>query len=249
MLEGKHTLQLVFYFLWVFVGFWSLIPLAAISPLVPAALGSLTPGIAAIGISLMSRWRGSMRDLFGRLAHWRVQPVWYFVAVGLPVGIAVISVLAAALAGIPDAAEVGKVSLGTTIVVFLLAVGEELGWRGFALPRLMAHQPALSASLILGALHAFWHWPLILFPGQILSDVPLLAHTLVILASSILYTWILQHTGGSVFMAVLFHGAINAVSPFYAGLGPELGTWLQAAGFCLAALWVVMRYGIQLRKN
>jgi len=247
-LEGKHTLPLIFFFLWVLVGFWSVVPLAAISPLVPVVIGSFTPGIAATGIALMSRRRDSMQDLFGRLARWRVRPVWYLVAVGLPVGIAVLSVLFASLAGVPDAAEVGVISFDTTVFIFALAVGEEVGWRGFALPRLMASQPALSASLILGAVHALWHWPLIIVPGQLLSDVPLLAHTLVILAASVLYTWILQHTGGSVFMAVLFHGALNAVSPFYGGVGPVAGSWLQAGGFCLAAMVVVLRYGIHLRR-
>lgn len=54
----------------------------------------------------------------------------------------------------------------------LVAATEEIGWRGFALPRLLVPHGALAASLILGAVHAVRHWPLLLLPDQLLSDIP-----------------------------------------------------------------------------
>jgi membrane protease YdiL (CAAX protease family) len=89
------------------------------------------------------------------------------------------------------------------------ALGEELGWRGFALPHLQAGRSALRASIVLGALWGAWHLPLWLTgtDSHPLSLYP--AFVLTVIASSVLYTWMYNSTGGSLLIIVLYHAASN----------------------------------------
>ena len=116
-------------------------------------------------------------------------------------------------------------------------LGEELAWRGFALPRLLTRYNALVASLILGMLWGLWHLPLVWTEGAPLYQQPVWLFLLDIVAKSVLFTWVFLHTRGSVLLAMLFHGATNlfAVSPTLTSSG-DLTLLLLAAG----AKWVLV---------
>jgi uncharacterized protein len=100
-------------------------------------------------------------------------------------------------------------------------LGEELAWRGFALPRLLSAHNALVASLIVGALWALWHLPLVWTEGAPLHQQPVWLLLSDLTAKSIVFTWVFLHTRGSVLLAVLFHASTNlfAVSPVVAEVG------------------------------
>lgn len=128
------------------------------------------------------------------------------------------------------------------------AFGEELGWRGYALPRLQAGRSALAASLILGVLWAAWHLPLFA-TGVWGQPVP---HSLTILALTIPYTWLFNKTNGSVLLVMLFHGSFNGVAEF---LFPAIGTtnldlfwWLLGGVSSVAALGVILLSGRELGR-
>jgi membrane protease YdiL (CAAX protease family) len=98
---------------------------------------------------------------------------------------------------------------------FLFAGGpvfEEIGWRGFALPRLQRLYGPLIGSLILGTLWALWHSPLFLIPswdtphGSFLDAALFLVWAVSI---TIVFTWVFNNTKGSVLMAILAHGSVN----------------------------------------
>lgn len=131
----------------------------------------------------------------------------------------------------------------------MFAAGEELGWRGYALPRLLLGRRALSASLILGALHVGWHLPLILLPRQMLSDAPLVAYSTFVVAEAILFTWIYQHTRGSLLMATLYHGMSNATGFLYAGIDRAWMPWIRPSMSVLAALAVFLASGPDLMRE
>ena len=116
-------------------------------------------------------------------------------------------------------------------------LGEELAWRGFALPRLLSRHNALVASLILGVIWALWHLPLVWTEGSVMYQQPVWLLLVDITAKSVLFTWVFLHTRGSVLLAMLFHGATNlfAVSPTLTSTG-DLTFLLLAAG----AKWVLV---------
>ena len=104
------------------------------------------------------------------------------------------------------------------VILFLVftlgfdGLGEEIGWRGFALPKLLERHSALISSLILGALWAIWHFPYALTQGTFLAEVPLHWFFINLLALSIIYTWIFNNTNGSLLLVLLFHAAGNVTS-------------------------------------
>jgi membrane protease YdiL (CAAX protease family) len=129
----------------------------------------------------------------------------------------------------------------------VLVVGEELGWRGYALPRLLASRSALSASLILGVLWGAWHLPTFLAPGTPQYGLPFSAYVLLTTAYSVLFTWIYLHTRGSVLIATLFHGAINLFQGlFLGGIDGARAWWLLVVAYGVAALVAVAITGPKL---
>jgi uncharacterized protein len=146
---------------------------------------------------------------------WRVGFRWYvFAFVGIPV-IAVLSVVVipGVLGSFQGLGALAPLSvLGVFVYVLFLggALGEEPGWRGFALPRLQSLHGPLVGSLILGPLWALWHLPLFLTPWNELTAFNVVVFVLATTCFAIMYTWVFNNTKGSVLMAILIHASFNA---------------------------------------
>jgi membrane protease YdiL (CAAX protease family) len=180
--------------------------------LVLLPLGSLVPSTLAILLVAVLHGGAGVRKLLHRLLIWRVGVGWW-------VAIALVSALG--LGGVGLNVLLGGQSPDVTVtipgavvlfVIFLFpgsAGGEEIGWRGFALPQLQAARSALGASLVLGVVWGVWHLPLYLL-GTDIRPLTLFAPWVVLtVAASVIYTWIYNGTGGSLLMVVLFHAASN----------------------------------------
>src|SRR3990172_3684163 len=99
-------------------------------------------------------------------------------------------------------------------------IGEETGWRGFALPRLQATRSALTATLLLSVPWAVWHVPSLLYLGNIKNLGILLPGFFIgLVVGGIVYTWLFNSTGGSVLMVALLHASLNFVTASRAGEG------------------------------
>src|SRR5919112_1759166 len=220
--------------------------------LYPAPIASFGPFLAALVVLAITQGKSGIGGLLRRMVRWRVGLRWYAVALLLPVGIALAATALNVLLGAraPSAADLGGwTGLFSTFAVVLLIPGvggtwEEPGWRGFALPSLQAGRSALVASLILGAVWALWHLPLVVATGQMGGGeiVSILAWTLVL-------TWVYNGTGGSVLIVMLFHAMFNTVSisfisPMaFSGADSVRQSWLLAAVWCAVAVAVVMWAG------
>jgi membrane protease YdiL (CAAX protease family) len=173
-----------------------------------------TPLLTGVLVTAIADGRSGLKTFFSRIVRWRVGLKWYAVALLTP---PVLYLIAAGLNILSGATIVENIQLpawsdfivGLVIFSFLLvALGEEPGFRGFALPRLLAGRSAIAAALILGVLHTIWHIPTFL-GGDITT---ILTTILIILSGAVLNTWLFNHTNGSVFLAMLLHTSIDAVS-------------------------------------
>ena len=138
------------------------------------------------------------------------------------------------------------------VVLFLTdGLGEELAWRGFALPRLLTGHNALVASLILGVLWGLWHLPLVWTEGATLYQQPVWLFLVDITAKSVLFTWVFLHTRGSVLLAALLHATTNlfVVSPVVAEGGSVALLLLAAAAKWTLVVVVIAVAGPGLAKG
>ena len=124
------------------------------------------------------------------------------------------ALVGAAVSGVALGAPSG-LTLGLVLLVFLevfvfTALGEELGWRGYALPILLARRRPLAASIIVGSIWAIWHLPLFWIPGTSQAGIPFGYFALTILASSFVYTAVFRMTQPSVIPVLLLHSSQDA---------------------------------------
>ncbi len=178
----------------------------------------LGPTLSAFIVTGASEGRVGVRRLLRRIALWRVGVRWYaFVLLGIP---AVVFLSAAVMPGALasfDAATVPSELVKVVVVGFVVLfiggpVFEEIGWRGFALPRLQPLYGPLLGSLVLGVLWGLWHLPLFLIPSwDTPHGNPLDVALFVVLAVAIaiVFTWVFNNTKGSVLLAILLHGSAN----------------------------------------
>jgi uncharacterized protein len=254
---------LVIFFVLAFAITWVVwVPRAAGVPLgILGQVWTWIPALAALLTAALTGGRGAVRDLGARLVRWRVGWQWYAVVI---LGPAVFSLAVAGvyvLQGGSWAAALPPVLLGEAPLVMLPlffviltvtdGLGEELAWRGFALPRLLLQHNALVASLILGVLWALWHLPLIWTEGASMYQQPIWLMLVDIPANSVLFTWVFLHTRGSVLLAMLLHGAANLfnVSPNVISAGDLTLPLLAVAAKGLLIVVLILVAGPNLARG
>jgi membrane protease YdiL (CAAX protease family) len=227
---------------------WTIWPLVLLnpesSPLVPFG-----PGLAAVLVAFMAGGRRELMELLRQLGRWRVNARWYGIALGLPLAITAAALGAAAMtagAQVPrwepsDALQVAGTLLVTVVIVGLF---EELGWRGFLLPRLQRERDALWAALLVGLAWLPWHLPeLVSDPGQ----RPLAQFVIYVLAQSVLLAWLYNSTQASLPIVILFHAAFNSFAKFFLseldGSAKTVAWWMLAGLTALVAVAVVRYAG------
>ena len=151
----------------------------------------------------------------------------------------------------PDFAvpEIGSLAFRFVFILLWIGLGEEPGWRGFALPRLLVGRSALAAAMILGLIHAVWHAPLFGVEYDAANGLP---WAITVVCFSIVVCWVYLHTGGSVLMAMLMHASNNTVALVWRMFegGDQLRLWwLWCALWVAAAAVVVLANGADLTRS
>ncbi len=231
MIKYLRTHPLLSFFILTFILSWAIwIPMALnyyglfpihMDPgfvLVFRLFGTLGPAVSAILVSLLAGGRPAVGALLGQIGRWRVHWKWYLAAaLGFP-ALALLSAgiysLIPGMQPIP-AVEFTISSLAVIMIVMTISVlGEEIGWRGFALPRLQQRRTALTSSLVLGTIWTAWHLPFWAVLGE--QDTFGLWYWLLswafITAGSIYITWFMNNTGNSLLMVLLFHWCYNVLT-------------------------------------
>jgi membrane protease YdiL (CAAX protease family) len=215
--------------------------ISAANPLFYVAV--YAPSLSALIVTAYTSGVSGLGELLSRLLRWRVGLKWYLTVF---LGVPLLLLGSAALSALSSGESLNLGSKDWLLAIYALVVqlltdpgplGEELGWRGFALPRLLERWSALSASLILGAIWGLWHLPAFFISGLPQSHFSLPAFLLGTVALSVLMTWVFQNTRGSVLIAVLIHWLFN-------GQDLPRGSFPAVAGvLSLAALMVVVVNG------
>src|SRR5215207_9934264 len=207
------------------------------------------PFIAALIVIPLTQGVAGLKELGLRMIRWRVRWYWYVVAIGLPLAAVVLTAgLNVALgASAPSLASYGSIS--TILLVFAVrlvnpgdgALGEEPGWRGFALPGLQSTRSPLVSTLILGVLVTVWYVPLLFLEEGLLRPSIIVGFLLGTMAVTFWYTWLFNHTGGSVLMTLIAHAAQGTIT--IGGLW-SLGADFARANLLTGVVWLVVAIGL-----
>jgi uncharacterized protein len=180
--------------------------------------GSFGPSLGAIVVVRSVDGQNGLRSWLMDCLQWRVGWRWLAIAFFLPLAVIALAAathiaLGGAIAPSPAIGHVGLAIVNFGLILLLGGpLGEEFGWRGYALPALQERYSWRVASLILGAIWGLWHLPLFFIANTLQSRIPFLLFMLSTIAMSILLAWLFNRTGGSVIPVLVLHTAVNAWS-------------------------------------
>ena len=218
------------------------------------------PTLAAVIVTRVTKGKEGVRALFSKLLIARVGFRWYAFAVFALAGMYIASILIYNSIGAsptlpilspktpPHSSLLELVpQIALLFVIVGIVNGEELAWRGFALPRLQAKYNALTSSLILGVIWTMFHLPLFFtVTGSSQADWSFTSFLISTIAMTVLYTWLYNNTRGSVLMAYLLHAAANTWSQVFAiDHANQLVNWILTGVIVLVAVLVLAQAGAQ----
>lgn len=257
VVNGSGTFR---FFFFTFAFSWIAIVLAARLPAGGEIflLAVFMPALAAIWFTARSEGTRGVEKLFGRVVRWRVGLRWYAFAIGYMVAIRFAAALIQrVVAGSwPVFGHEPWYLIAAAIIVSApVQTGEEIGWRGYALPRLAGRFGFGGASLIVGLLWALWHFPTFyLLPGNGNYGQSFPLFVLGVVPLSVAMMWLYVHTKGSVLLAMLMHSAVNQthniVQSGYAVIGPLSVSSTLVSWLTILLLWIAAAFFlIQTRRN
>jgi len=210
------------------------------------------PACMAISLTALSEGKVGVWSLLGKLSKWRINFKWAVIAVALAFVMRLtISLIALGLGMIP-AIHLRPGSPAQLIILalilFLFALPEELGWRGYALPKLLEQRSPLAAGLIIGVLWGSLHLALHL-PGMMYAGLPLLPTLLQLIGLSVMITWLYMHTSGNILLTSLFHAAQSFFVVLNEGIPETQLVWLMAGVYITLALIFVLADGSSFTRK
>lgn len=200
---------------------------------------ALAPAVVALALVALFEGRAGVRSLLSPLARWRIAPKWVMVALALAFAMRLaIGILAQAMGLLPNlqllpANPVQAIVLA--LVYLVAAVPEELGWRAFALSRLLRERSPLLAGLLLGLPWGLIHVVLHL-PGMWAEGLPWLPTVVQLVSLSLIITWLFVSSGQNLLLLILFHAAQSTFGYGNEGLTPLHIQWLMTAVWSATAM-------------
>jgi CAAX protease family protein len=216
----------------------------------------LGPLVAAILITALTEGRAGIKNLLRKIIQWRAGISWYSAVFLIPVGMCITAAAITLIAGAPVPAMPDQTVfaglLDRFIFIFLfIGLGEETGWRGYALPQLQKTNSPLRSSFILAPIWALWHLPL--FGLEIHSNIAV-PFLIGVFSATIIATWIYNRTRGSILLQMLFHTTVNTVTgglifPLFKGEYFTILWWVYSALWLGAALLIVKLNSAQFKEQ
>jgi membrane protease YdiL (CAAX protease family) len=175
-------------------------------------LGVFAPGLAALALTAHAEGRKGVLDLVGRIGRGQVSWRLYLFALGY---VGAVKLLAASIHRFVAGAwpAFGETPFMVMLVAILISTwvqaGEELGWRGYLLPRLAIRVGLSGASLVLGVIWAFWHLPLFFLRDSGSDGQSFPIYLLYVTALSVAMAWLYWKAGGSLLIVMVMHASAN----------------------------------------
>jgi len=227
--------ELVIFFALTYLIAWSTVPFGSFL--------AFAPLVSAIAIVLIAEGLPGLARLGRRVIRWRVNWIWYVAAIGVPLLVYVVATGLNIAAGAPSPSFDQFQPWYAVILVFALGIvnptegplGEEPGWRGFAVPRLQSRWSPLASAALLGLLITGWHLPLVFMPQFDLS-LPDIATTVLV---TFWYAWLFNRTGGSVLLTLIAHsaeGTVNIQGLWPPGAGGAGAAWTSLIAWALLVI-------------
>ncbi|WP_439027534.1 CPBP family intramembrane glutamic endopeptidase [Haloarchaeobius sp. DT45] len=218
-------------------------------------LADFSFSIAGVVVVALTAGRAGLRELFGRLVRFDLPRIWYLVAL-VPVGLYGLAVLVFGLGngGVFESLDLSPAAIqtalfalngGVLVTLFLRGpMGEELGLRGFALPRLQARMSAVRASAVIGVFWASWHLPVLVGRGV----VTMVLFLVLAFSLSFVFTWLFNGSRGSLVPPLLFHAFQNSEEVFETVFPALVGTDWELVS-TLSLLVVGLAVGVSLWRT
>jgi membrane protease YdiL (CAAX protease family) len=175
-------------------------------------LGAFAPSMVALLVTARNEGGTGVRVLLRRVVEWQVPARWYVFAAGYMAAIKfAVAVMYRAVMGTWPRFGTDPWYIIPFAVIFStpFQAGEEIGWRGYALPWLAARFRLPAASLLLGLIWAFWHLPQFFIREADTYGQSFLVFVFQVVALSVAIAWLWTRTGGSLLLPMLLHAAVN----------------------------------------
>jgi uncharacterized protein len=217
-------------------------------------LGTFAPSLIAVGMVAWHEGSIGVKSLLRCIVQWRVGARWYVLAISYMAAVKLsVALLHRVLTGSwPVFGHEGPGAILAAIIISTpFQSGEEIGWRGYALPRLAERMGFARGSVLLGLIWALWHFPLFFLPGADKYGQSFPVWTLGVTALSVAIAWLYTHTNGSLLLTMVMHSAVNqtigivpsasanASNPFT--LKASLVMWLTTALMWVAGTYFFIR--------
>ncbi len=203
----------------------------------------LVPALISVTLTGLIEGQTGINRLLRKFLQWHVSVKWIAITLVLALALRLTMSLAAVALGWITTIQIRSLSLAQVgllaIVLLLSAIPEELGWRGFALPRLLKHQSPLVASLLIGVVWGSLHLSLLL-PGMMNEGTSALPTIIEVTGLSIMGTWLFMNTHGNLPILTLFHAAQSFFVIVNEGLSQAQQFWLMAGVYAVFAIVIVL---------
>ena len=213
------------------------------------------PMSCALLTALLFRGRAGLWTIIRRFDPRHVRLHWWAVALLLPVGVHLLSLVLSGAFEERSVSATLMIWMAAFAMLFFLFAGEEVGWRGYALPALQARFTPFRASVILGLLWGVWHYPVWFGIGYGSSGavsagvIVVVLNAIGIIALALVMTWLTNRTGGCILILMLYHGSNNSVLRAYGSAeGPAAFLASTAVIIVIAAIVVTLDRETFFRK-
>lgn len=251
-------LGLTFAWAWLLWGYW----VVAMPPgglqisaafMVCAIVGGFAPSLSAAVLAFRGDGRRGLRDLVTPVLRRRLAPSQWAIAILLVPATAILSALIQPVVIGPLRWPDPSILAVALVWPLMAAAGEEIGWRGYLLPRLEQRFGLLGAALLIGLVWGLWHLPAdyvaLKSYGPWFVPAFLVNGPFVLTAHSIILAWLWRRTGGSLLAVIVYHFSITASAMVGPSAGTEGWTGVVSAGIGAALLWAAALALVTFRRN